>query len=42
MAPWKEMIEICVPPMVQSNQGMTPEQAREMMRQFFPHLKRWK
>ena len=38
----EEMIEICVPPMVQSNQGMTPEQAREMMRQFFPHLKRWK
>lgn len=38
----EEMIEICVPPMVQSNPGMTEDQAREMMRQFFPHLKRWK
>ena len=26
----------------QSGQNMTEEQAKEMMRQFFPHLKRWK
>ncbi|MDY4954117.1 MAG: zinc ribbon domain-containing protein [Candidatus Onthomonas sp.] len=38
----EEMIEICVPHMVQSHPEMSPEQAREMMRQFLPHLKRWK
>ena len=38
----EEMIEICIPPMVQSNKGMTEEQARQMMRQFLPMLKRWK
>ncbi len=26
----------------QSGQNLTGEQAKEMMRQFFPHLKRWK
>ena len=26
----------------QSGQNLTKEQAKEMMRQFFPHLKRWK
>ena len=26
----------------QSGQNLTPEQAKEMMRRFFPHLKRWK
>ena len=26
----------------QSGQTLTKEQAKEMMRQFFPHLKRWK
>lgn len=26
----------------QSGQDLTKEQARGMMRQFFPHLKRWK
>jgi len=26
----------------QSGQNLTQEQAKEMMRQFFPHLKRWK
>lgn len=25
----------------QSGQNLTVEQAKEMMRQFFPHLKRW-
>lgn len=36
-----EMIEICIPPMVEANAQMTPEKAREMMRQFLPTLKRW-
>lgn len=36
-----EMIEICIPPMVESNPDMTPEKAREMMWQFMPTLKRW-
>ncbi|MDE7024295.1 MAG: zinc ribbon domain-containing protein [Paramuribaculum sp.] len=26
----------------QSGQNLSVEQAKEMMRQFFPHLKRWK
>lgn len=26
----------------QSGQNLTKEQAKELMRQFFPHLKRWK
>jgi len=26
----------------QSGQNLTQEQAKEVMRQFFPHLKRWK
>jgi len=26
----------------QSGQTLTQEQAKDMMRQFFPHLKRWK
>ena len=38
----EEMIEICVQPMVDNSPGMTPEAAREMMRKFFPALKRWK
>lgn len=37
----EEMIEICVPPMVENNPGMTQEQARDMMKKFFPMLKRW-
>lgn len=37
-----EMIEICVEPMVKSNAGMTAEEARGMMKQFLPSLKRWK
>jgi hypothetical protein len=27
--------------MVEYNPGMTPDTAREMMRKFFPALKRW-
>lgn len=38
----EEMIEICVPPMVEHNPGMTQETARDMMRKFFPVLKRWR
>ena len=38
----EEMIAICVAPMVESNPEMTEEKATDMMRQFFPALKRWK
>ncbi len=38
----EEMIEICVPPMVENNSGMTADTARAMMRNFFPMLKRWR
>lgn len=37
----EEMIDICVPHMLENNAGLTAEKAREMMRQFFPSLKRW-
>lgn len=37
-----EMIDFCVQPMVDANPGMTREKAQEMMRQWFPGLKRWK
>lgn len=37
-----EMIEICVPPMTESNPGMTAEAARGMMRGILPTLKRWR
>ena len=36
-----EMIEFCVPHMVQGNPGMTEEKARAAMQGFFPMLKRW-
>ncbi len=38
----EEMIDFCTPMMVQSNPGMTAEQAREQMYKFFPMLLRWK
>lgn len=38
----EEMIDFCAPMMVQSNPGMTEEQAKAQMHQFFPMLKRWK
>lgn len=38
----EEMIEVCVPHMVQANEGMKDEEARTMMREFFPTLKYWK
>lgn len=37
----EEMIDFCVPFMVQSTPDMTEQKARDMMRQFFPMLKRW-
>lgn len=36
-----EMIDICVEPVVKENPQMTADAARQMMRQFFPSLKRW-
>lgn len=38
----EEMIDFCVPMMVQGNPGMTEAKAREQMLQFFPMLLRWK
>lgn len=37
----EQMIDFCVKPMVEHNKGMTEEQARKMMNEFFPKLKRW-
>lgn len=37
----EEMIEICIPPMVAANPKMTEEEARKIMREWFPTLKRW-
>ena len=36
----EEMIEICVPHM--SNSDMSEEKARNIMKEWFPTLKRWK
>ena len=38
----EEMIEICIPHMLEHNPGMTKEQAQQMMSTFLPALKRWK
>lgn len=37
-----EMIEFCVPHMASADSGMSEDKARNMMRDFFPTLKRWK
>jgi len=37
-----EMIEICVPHVAKAIPGMSEDEARKMMREFFPMLKRWK
>lgn len=37
----EEMIEFCTPHMAQANPDMTEEAAKELMRGFFPTLKRW-
>ena len=36
-----EMIEICVPHMASAHPEMSGDDARKMMREFFPTLKRW-
>ena len=38
----EEQIEICVPHMVEANQGMSADDARNAMQEWFPTLKRWK
>lgn len=40
-ASMEEMIEFCVGPMVDADPNMSEEQAREMMQEYFPTLKRW-
>lgn len=37
-----EMIDFCIPHMVNGNNNMTEEKAKCMMQEFFPTLKRWK
>ena len=37
-----EMIEVCVPHMVSEDSGMSEDEARKMMHEFLPTLKRWK
>ena len=36
-----EMIEFCVPHMVSASAGMSDDEARKMMHEIFPKLKRW-
>lgn len=38
----EQMIDFCVQPMVENSPGMTEAKAREMMKGFFPMLKRWR
>ena len=38
----EEMIEICVPHVVEANKDMNEDSAIKMMMEFFPTLKRWK
>ncbi|MEG1559364.1 MAG: zinc ribbon domain-containing protein [Clostridia bacterium] len=37
-----EMIEFCIPHVLEGNDGMTEDAARIMMRSFLPNMKRWK
>ncbi len=37
----EEMIEFCIPHLCKHHPGMTAEQARIQMRNYFPFLKRW-
>lgn len=37
----EEMIELCVPNMVKANQKMSEDEARKIMKEFFPSLKYW-
>lgn len=36
-----EMIKICIPPMLNAHPDMSEAQAKQMMEQFLPTLKRW-
>jgi len=38
----KQMIDFCVQPMVEAVPGMTARQARGIMTEQFPNLKRWR
>ncbi len=38
----EEMIEVCVPHVIKSNDSVDEEMARKMMLTYFPKLKRWK
>ena len=37
----EEMIEFCVPHMATAESGVSEDEARKMMHEFFPKLKRW-
>ena len=37
-----EMIEFCAPHMASAESGMSEDEARKMMKESFPTLKRWK
>ena len=41
-ATMEQMIEVCVPHMLEANPGMTEAQARAMMEGFLPSLSRWR
>ena len=38
----EEMIDFCAKPMAEHTPGLTAEEAKARMRQYFPELKRWK
>ncbi|KAB3535734.1 transcriptional regulator [Alkaliphilus pronyensis] len=38
----EEMIELCAPYMAESNKEMSEDEAKKMMQEFFPTLKRWR
>lgn len=38
----EQMINICIPHMLDANKNMSEEQARKIMSDFMPTLKRWK
>ncbi|MGI6005777.1 MAG: zinc ribbon domain-containing protein [Christensenellales bacterium] len=38
----QEMLEFCIAPMVQHNPGLTEDEARSIMAEALPTLKRWK
>ena len=38
----EEMIELCISPMLEANENLDEQQARDDMKAWFPTLKRWK